>query len=105
MADLKLLYVTARTREQALSIGRTLVQRRLVACANVLPGMTSVYWWRDAVEEAAEAVLILKTDASHVDATIAAVKELHDYSVPCVLVLPIQGGNADYLAWLQDSVR
>ncbi len=93
-------YVTAPSRDDALRIGRTLVAERLAACANVLDGMTSVYQWQGAVEEADEAVLILKTRMELVERMTARVKQLHSYQCPCVVAWPIVAGNADYLQWI-----
>lgn len=105
MTDARLVYVTAKDREEALALGRELVGRRLVACVNVFAGMTSVYRWENKIEQADEVVLILKTTAANAEATVAAVRELHSYSVPCVLVVPILAGNPGYLDWLAASVK
>ena len=93
-------YVTAGSRDEALTIGRTVVEERLAACANVLDGMTSLYWWQGALEQAGEAVLILKTRAELVGRLTARIKELHSYECPCVVALPIAAGNPDYLRWI-----
>ena len=93
-------YVTAGSRDEALRIGRTVVEERLAACANVLDGMTSLYWWRGVLEQAGEAALILKTRAELVERLAARIKELHSYECPCVVALPIAGGNPDYLEWI-----
>ena len=93
-------YVTAGSREEALAIGRTVVDERLAACANVLDGMTSLYWWQGVLEQASEAVLILKTRAELVERLTMRVRELHSYDCPCVVALPIAAGNPDYLAWI-----
>lgn len=98
--DLRLVYLTAANAEQALAIGRVLVNERLAACINVIPGMTAVYRWQGVVEEAQEAVLIAKTRADQVAALSARVRALHTYDLPCVVAFPIVGGDADYLAWL-----
>lgn len=95
-----LLYVAASDRAEALAIGRTLVEERLAACVNVLDGMTSVYRWKDAVEEAREAVLLVKTSADRFDAASARILELHSYETPCVLEIPLGRGAPDYVAWL-----
>jgi len=105
MTPLRLVYITTENREQALALGRALVERRLAACINVLGGMTSIYHWQGHIEESTEAVLLAKTDESRVDALVAAVKELHSYDVPCALVLPIVGGNPDYLDWLATGLK
>jgi periplasmic divalent cation tolerance protein len=98
-------YVTAGSREEALAIGRALVEERLAACANLLDGMTSVYWWHGKLEQAREAVLIAKTRTELVPALSARVKQLHSYDCPCVVALPIADGNPDYLAWIVSETR
>ncbi len=96
-----MIYVTAPDREAALTLARALVGERLVACANVLDGATSVYWWEGKVCEGPEAVLICKTRAGLVDKVIARVRELHSYACPCVVALPIAAGNPAYLDWIR----
>jgi len=98
-----LLYCTAASVAEAETIAEAVVGQRLAACANIIPGVTSLYWWQGRLEKGEEAVLILKTRASLAEAATAAVKAVHSYSVPCVLPLAVDaaaGGNADYLAWL-----
>ncbi|MCC6213563.1 MAG: divalent-cation tolerance protein CutA [Polyangiaceae bacterium] len=97
---LRIVYVTHESEEQALALGRQLVEERLAACVNVLPGMRSCYRWEGAIEEGREAVLLVKTREDLADAVVRRVAELHGYSVPCALVLPIEGGHAPYLEWL-----
>jgi periplasmic divalent cation tolerance protein len=104
VSDLCLVYVTASSKEQALEIGRALVDERLAACVNVLPGMTSVYRWKGAVEETQEAVLIVKTEQGKAERVIEAVKRTHTYEVPCALVVPITGGNPQYMGWLRGEL-
>jgi periplasmic divalent cation tolerance protein len=93
-------YITAGSRDEALTIGRTVVQERLAACANVVAGTTSIYWWQGALEQADEAVLVLKTRAELVERLTARIRELHSYECPCVVALPIAAGNPDYLDWI-----
>lgn len=100
-----LIYVTAKDRAEALSIGRALVDERLVACVNILDGMRSLYWWEGAVQEADEAVLIAKTRSELAPAVAARVKVLHSYDVPCVVVLPVADGNPDFLDWIAAETR
>ncbi len=103
--EFSLLYVTAGSAEDARAIGRSLVEERLAACANVLDGMTSVYRWEGTVQEDREAVLIVKTRRSLVEEATARIKALHGYDCPCVVALPITGGNADFLDWLGAETR
>ena len=101
MSEALFVYTTAGSVEEAERIGRALVSERLAACANILPGMRSIYWWQGKVEDANETVLVLKTAAKNLDALTQRVKQLHTYEVPCVVALPIEGGNADYLGWIK----
>ena len=93
-------YVTAGSHDEALTIGRTVVQERLAACANVLDGVSSIYWWQGALEQAGEVVVILKTRAELVERLTARIRELHSYECPCVVALPIAAGNPEYLDWI-----
>ena len=96
-----LLYVTARDRDEAAKIAAALVEERLVACGNILDGMESVYWWNGKVERSREAVLICKTDRRNVELVTARIVELHSYETPCVVALPIEAGNRDFLTWVE----
>ena len=100
-----MIYVTASSREEALRIGRHIVAERLAACANVLPGISSVYRWQGEVQEEGEAALILKTRSDLVEPLTARVKDLHSYDCPCVVALPITSGNPDFLQWIAEETR
>jgi periplasmic divalent cation tolerance protein len=95
-----LIYATVPSARAAEKIGVTVVEEGLAACANVLGPMRSVFRWRGKVERAREAVLILKTRRSRVAALTKRIKALHSYTVPCVVALPIVGGNEDFLNWV-----
>ncbi len=92
--------VTAPSQAEAEAIGRAVVEARLAASVNIVPGVSSLYWWEGAVREAGEAMLWMKTRADLVAPLTTRVKALHSYACPCVIALPITGGNADYLAWI-----
>jgi periplasmic divalent cation tolerance protein len=95
-----LCHVNVGSREEALRIGRAVVEERLAACANVIEGLSSLYWWHGRLEEASEALLTLKTRAELVPTLIARVRQLHSYDCPGVVALPIAAANADYLDWI-----
>ncbi|MBF0561847.1 MAG: divalent-cation tolerance protein CutA [Alphaproteobacteria bacterium] len=95
-----LIYITAASQDESLTISRTLVNERLVACVNILGGIKSVYWWEDKVVEEAEVSLLVKTKTSLVESVIARIKALHSYSCPCVIALPILAGNPAFLTWI-----
>ncbi|MDP6951244.1 MAG: divalent-cation tolerance protein CutA [Alphaproteobacteria bacterium] len=103
MTEALLVYVTTETRDDALALGRACVEARLAACANVIDGMRSVYRWQGAVEAADETVLVLKTRETCLDALTDLVRERHAYDCPCVVAVPIVGGNPDYLTWIAES--
>ena len=98
-------YVTTTDREEALRIGKALVESRMAACVNILENMHAVYWWEGKLQEARECVLLVKSDSARADAIVAKVKELHSYACPCVAIWPITGGNPDYLEWIREESR
>ena len=100
-----LVYVTTGDAKEAKRIGREAVAARLAACANVHERITSFYWWDGKVHEDAEAVLILKTQAGLVEALTAKIVALHGYDCPCVVALPIEGGNPAFLNWIAAQTR
>jgi periplasmic divalent cation tolerance protein len=97
------VYITTESPSQAETIGRALVETRLAACVNILPGMQSIYHWQGRIETAQETVLIAKTRMSLTEALLAKVKELHSYDVPCAVVLPVVAGLPDFLRWIDDE--
>ena len=99
-ATASMIYMTCGDRAEAERLGRALVEERLAACANVIDGMRSFYWWDGAVEAADEVVLIAKTRGDRVAALTARIVALHSYDTPCVVELPLARGNPDYLAWI-----
>ncbi|MGF1454465.1 MAG: divalent-cation tolerance protein CutA [Alphaproteobacteria bacterium] len=105
MSDLRLVYVTAADRAQAVALARALVERRLVACANVFDPVTSVFWWDGRAQDESEAVLIAKTTAERMPAVTETIRKLHPYDVPCCVALPIAEGegNPDFLSWIREE--
>jgi periplasmic divalent cation tolerance protein len=97
------IYVTTENLEQARRIGELLVNERLIACANILPQMHSIYRWQGQVQKADECVLILKTAATNWTRVEQRVCELHSYECPCILALPIELGSAEYLKWIGEN--
>lgn len=95
-----LIYTTYPSRAEAERAGQALVEQRLCACVNILPGMVSIYWWQGAIERGAEVVMFIKTRTSLVESVRVAVKEMHSYSTPAFLVLPVESVDQAYLDWL-----
>src|SRR6185369_2401486 len=103
MADEIAVFVTADDLELARRIAEELVQRRLVACVNIVPGIESIYRWHGALQRDREVLLIIKSSRHRFAEIEALVKELHTYQVPEVIALPIDHGSQAYLDWLQES--
>jgi periplasmic divalent cation tolerance protein len=95
-----LVYTTFPSIVEAEQVGRALVERRLCACVNILPGMVSLYWWQGAIERGDEAVMIIKTSAALTEEVRAAVRKLHSYMTPAILVMPVESVDPDYHAWI-----
>ena len=102
--DVVAVIMTAPDAETAEKIVRTLVSERLAACANVVPGTVSTYWWDGELQRDEEVMVILKTVQQRVRALEARAVELHPYTVPEILVVPVSGGHAPYLAWVGKEV-
>ena len=95
-----LVYTTWPSLVEAERSGRVLVERRLAACVNILPGMISHYWWQGKLERGEETVALFKTRASLAEPLRQAVKEAHAYETPSIMVMPIESVDADYYAWI-----
>lgn len=102
-----LFYIPCPDKLTAETIARTLLKEKLVACANIIPGMESMYWWEGEIETSSEYILILKTlKTSDAQARVTQrAQELHPYDVPCVMTLPVLGINDAYKKWLEESLK
>src|ERR1044071_3503719 len=105
MERIVFVYTTYPSAVEAEQAGRALIERELAACVNILPGMVSIYRWEGAIERGEEVVMIIKTRASLAEAVRGAVKEMHSYTTPAILVLPIEGGEPGYLAWMMKETE
>lgn len=99
------VYATAASLEDAERLADALVEERLVACVNILPGMRSVYRWEGRLEHDDEVVLLAKTRRELAEAVCERVAALHTYDVPCCVVLPLVAGWPAYLDWIDEQTR
>jgi len=97
-----LVYTTFPDMASAKRVGGELVDRRLVACTNILPGMISIYQWEGAREMSEEVVVIFKTREGRVGEVVSEIERLHPYDTPAVLTFPASGGSAGYIAWIHE---
>jgi periplasmic divalent cation tolerance protein len=100
----KMVYMTAGSRDEARRIGRSLIDARLAACVNIVDGMNSIYRWEGAIEEAEEVVLIAKTTDGRLPALIEHVRAAHSYECPCIVSLPVENGHQPFLDWVAKEV-
>ena len=98
-----LVYTTWPSIVEAERAGRTIVERRLAACVNILPGMVSHYWWEGKIERAEEVVMFIKTRASMTEPVRGAIKGLHTYTTPAFMVLPVEDLDSAYHAWIVEE--
>jgi periplasmic divalent cation tolerance protein len=99
------IFATAPDTESAERLARTLVEERLVACANVVPGLRSHYWWEGEVQSSDEVLLLMKARRSDVAEVAERVKSLHPYSLPEVIAAPIVAGLEAYLDWVRGATE
>ena len=99
------LFITCAHYNEADKIAKELITGKLIACANILLHSESVFWWQKKVNRASEIVIIAKTTAARLPAVIKKVKALHSYKVPEIIALPIIAGSAEYLDWIDSSVK
>jgi periplasmic divalent cation tolerance protein len=99
------VYTTYPSIVEAEKAGRAIVERRLAACVNILPGMVSHYWWEGKIDRAEEVVMIIKTRASLAKEVERAVKDMHSYTTPAILVIPLESVEQTYLSWLMKETE
>jgi periplasmic divalent cation tolerance protein len=103
--ELSFVYITTSNMAEAEKIGSMLVENRLAACVNIFEKMTSIYRWEGKVHREPETVIIAKTRTELVNDLTAKVKSLHSYKVPCIVSLPVTGGNPDFLSWIENETE
>jgi periplasmic divalent cation tolerance protein len=105
MTDKRVVLTTASSIDEARKIARALVERRLAACVNMVPRISSIYRWEGKVEEAQECLLIIKTTAAAFPKLRDTIRETHSYEVPECIALPVEDGSLPYLNWIAESVE
>jgi len=102
--EMVLAYVTAKDKAEAKKLALGLLENRLVSCVNLIEGMTSFYWWEGKIQQSEEAILVLKTRADKTQQINEWIKKTHSYETPCVLFVPVVGGNPNYVDWLNSEL-
>ena len=104
MKGIKFFYITCPEKKEAHKIASFLVKKKLVACANIINNVDSIFSWKGKVIKAKEILMVGKTMNKNVQKIIKNVKKLHSYEVPCVIFFDIKNGNTDFLKWIIKSV-
>ena len=99
------LFITTANAEEAQRISSMLLNRKKAACVNIVPKVSSLFWWQDKLDSAQESLLIVKTKTSLLNEIVTLVREIHSYDIPEIIALPIVGGNQDYLDWIDKEVK
>ena len=99
------IFITTGTDGEARRVAEVLLEQRKASCINIVPTVTSLFWWKDRIESDQESLLIVKGKASLLDEIVSLVKGVHSYDVPEVIALPIIGGNPDYLNWIGEETQ
>ena len=105
MENTTLVYMTFSTKADAIAVGKELVGHKLAACVNILDQMNSIYHWDGELQYDTEVVMIAKTLASRVPELTEIVKANHSAECPCVIAIPVTGGNPDFLKWIAGEVQ
>ncbi len=105
MENTSIVYMTVGSKAEAVAIGNELVSHRLAACVNIIDQMNSIYRWDGELQYDTEVVMIAKTTSSNVPELIEIVKANHSYECPCIVSVPISGGNPEFLNWIAEEVK
>ena len=104
MKKFNFVYITVATKKEANGIAQVLLSEKLAACCNIFK-IDSLFWWEGKIQKAREFAIIVKTQKALVEKIIKRVKEIHSYSVPCIISFDIEKGNKDFLNWIEKSTK
>ena len=99
------IFITTNTDKEAQNVAKALLSNKLAACVNIVPKISSLFWWNDKLDSAQESLLIVKSKTSLLNEIVRLVKDVHSYEIPEIIALPIIGGNPDYLDWIGKEVK
>jgi len=98
------VFITVASRREADTIAGVLVGEKLAACVNIVPAVSSVFWWQGKLDKADELLLVAKSAVTSLEKIVERVKAFHSYTVPEIIAMPVYGGNSDYLKWIDESI-
>ncbi len=98
------IYMTAGSKEEAMKVGKALLEEKVAACINIIDNMNSMYVWKGEVQNDQEVVVIAKTTREKIPALIEKVKAVHSYECPCIIALPVESGYLPFMQWVKEEV-
>jgi periplasmic divalent cation tolerance protein len=106
-SDLKInwIYMTAGNMEEAVKVGKVLLEEKLAACINIIDNMRSMYVWKGKIQNEQEVVVIAKTTEEKIPALIETVKSVHSYECPCIIAIPVESGYLPFMEWVKQEVN
>ena len=105
MMSYKIIITTTTNKEEAVKIVRILLKERLIACANIIGSIFSLYWWEGKIQEDNEVLIIMKSNEELLKKTMEKILEIHSYKIPEILVLPIENGSQPYFNWMKECLE
>ncbi len=104
MKNIKFFYITTPNKKEAERVAKKLLDKKLIACANIINNVRSYFVWKKKIQNSKEIIILGKTVAQNQKKIIQVVKDLHSYSVPCIIFLNIKNGNKDFLKWIKQTI-
>jgi periplasmic divalent cation tolerance protein len=105
MKEFIVIFITCSSLKEAEKIGSSLVEKKLIACVNVVPEIKSIFHWKGKITKEKEVLLIAKSRRELFESIQNEVKKLHSYEVPEIIALPIEAGSEDYLEWIKKETQ
>ena len=105
MSNIKLGYITCKNTKEAKTIAATLLNKKLIACGNIVPKIKSIFKWKNKVVENSESILLVKTNNIKIKKIISLVSKIHSYDNPCIIFIDLKDGNKNFISWVKKSLK
>ena len=105
MSNIKLGYITCKNIKEAKTIAATLLNKKLIACGNIVPKIKSIFKWKNKVVENSESILLVKTNNIKIKKIISLVSKIHSYDNPCIIFIDLKDGNKKFISWVKKSLK
>jgi periplasmic divalent cation tolerance protein len=105
MSNIKLGYITCKNTKEAKTIAATLLNKKLIACGNIVPKIKSIFKWKNKVVENSESILLVKTNNIKIKKIISLVSKIHSYDNPCIIFIDLKDGNKKFISWVKKSLK